>query len=202
MFGYIYKTRNMINGKLYIGQKKGEYNPKYFGSGKYFRSALNKYGKDNFKLEVIIYAEDKQKLHDLERQYIKEYRDKFGRDNLYNITDGGEGITGIEPWNKNRTKEDDPRILGISLKMQRPMSEEHKKALRGIIRRKRGPQTEDTKEKIRLSKIGDLNPCKRPEIRKKLSESHKGIYPTLESLEKRRQSMLRVWQKKRSTCQN
>ena len=86
--------------------------------------------------------------------------------------------------------------------MQRPMSEEHKKALKGIIRRKRGSQTEETKEKIRLSKIGDLNPCKRPEIRKKLSESHKGIYPTPESLEKRRQSMLRIWQVKRSSCQN
>ena len=89
--GYVYKTTNILNNKIYIGQKKGEFNPNYFGSGLHVIRAINKYGKDKFKLEVIVYAEDKQKLDELEKQYIAEYREKFGRNNLYNIADGGEG---------------------------------------------------------------------------------------------------------------
>lgn len=35
MLGYIYKTTNLANGKLYIGQhKSAQYDSEYFGSGK------------------------------------------------------------------------------------------------------------------------------------------------------------------------
>lgn len=36
MYGYIYKTTNLINGKIYIGQKKSEkfLGINYLGSGK------------------------------------------------------------------------------------------------------------------------------------------------------------------------
>ena len=27
MYGYIYKTTNLINKKIYIGQRKGKFNP-------------------------------------------------------------------------------------------------------------------------------------------------------------------------------
>jgi hypothetical protein len=32
-YGYIYKTTNLLNNRIYIGKHKGEYNPNYFGSG-------------------------------------------------------------------------------------------------------------------------------------------------------------------------
>ena len=36
MYGYIYKTTNLVNGKIYIGQKKSDVflGDKYLGSGK------------------------------------------------------------------------------------------------------------------------------------------------------------------------
>jgi len=33
MYGYIYETTNLINGKKYIGQSKGKFKPLYLGSG-------------------------------------------------------------------------------------------------------------------------------------------------------------------------
>ena len=45
MYGYIYKTTNLINGKIYIGQHKSEeYDSSYYGSGKLIRRAIEKYG--------------------------------------------------------------------------------------------------------------------------------------------------------------
>lgn len=44
----IYKTTNLINGKIYIGFDSHN-NPEYFGSGKLIKMALKKYGTSNFK---------------------------------------------------------------------------------------------------------------------------------------------------------
>ena len=33
MYGYIYKTTNLVNGKIYVGQHKGEFTEDYIGSG-------------------------------------------------------------------------------------------------------------------------------------------------------------------------
>jgi hypothetical protein len=91
LYGYIYKTTNLKNKKIYIGKKKGEFNSDYFGSGIILKQAINKYDKKNFKLEVVVYAKDIYKLNKLEKQYIKEYRKILGNKSLYNIADGGDG---------------------------------------------------------------------------------------------------------------
>jgi hypothetical protein len=93
-FGYIYKTTNLVNNRIYIGQKKGEFNSDYLGSGILLKQAINKDGKNNFKLDVIVYAEDKNKLDELEKYYITKYREIFGKETLYNLADGGGGFAG------------------------------------------------------------------------------------------------------------
>lgn len=90
-YGYIYKTTNLKNKKIYIGQKKGEFNSDYFGSGLLINKAINKEGIQNFKLEIIVYAKDKDTLSELEKQFIADYRRSFGRENMYNMSDGGDG---------------------------------------------------------------------------------------------------------------
>lgn len=79
MYGYIYKTTNLINYKIYIGQKKSSIflGDKYLGSGLYLNRAINKYGKEKFKVELITEADNKEELDNLEKYYI----------NLYNSTD-------------------------------------------------------------------------------------------------------------------
>ena len=43
----IYKTTNLITGKIYVGQDSKN-NPNYLGSGTYFLLSVKKYGKQNF----------------------------------------------------------------------------------------------------------------------------------------------------------
>ena len=90
-YGYIYKTTNKINGKLYIGQKKGEFDETYLGSGIALQHAINKYGRNNFIVESLEYANTKVILNTFEKEYIKLYRSILGKDFLYNIANGGDG---------------------------------------------------------------------------------------------------------------
>ena len=55
MIGYIYKTTNLKNGKIYIGQHvASKFEPnKYIGSGCLFKTALKYYGISYFKCELV-----------------------------------------------------------------------------------------------------------------------------------------------------
>jgi len=37
-FGYIYKTINLLDNKIYIGKKEGKFNVNYYGSGLYLKT--------------------------------------------------------------------------------------------------------------------------------------------------------------------
>lgn len=52
---FIYKTINLITSKIYIGQHNGSYK-NYLGSGVYLNRAIKKYGRNNFKKEIIEYC--------------------------------------------------------------------------------------------------------------------------------------------------
>ena len=88
MYGYIYKTTNLINGKIYIGQHKSESFTDYKGSGKILWNAINKYGWDNFKVELICECESYEELNEKEIYYINEYN-STNRSIGYNISRGG-----------------------------------------------------------------------------------------------------------------
>ena len=90
MYGYVYKTTNLINGKIYIGQhKSASFSEDYKGSGKYLRRAIAKYGWENFLVELIESANSKQELNELEIKWIEKFN---ARDSSigYNISKGGE----------------------------------------------------------------------------------------------------------------
>lgn len=85
----IYITTNLINGKKYIG-KDEKNNPKYIGSGNLFKSAIKKYGKENFQKEILATAFDKEDLCELETYYIEYYCAQTS-DMFYNTAPGGNG---------------------------------------------------------------------------------------------------------------
>lgn len=83
----IYKTTNLINGKIYVGQDSKN-NPKYLGSGVIFLKAIKKYGKENFIKETIEYVNSFDELNDKEIYWIDKYN-STNKEIGYNITSGG-----------------------------------------------------------------------------------------------------------------
>jgi group I intron endonuclease len=96
----IYKATNEINGKSYIGQtvrtlseRKKEHIEtalKMRDGKNYFHWAIVEYGEENFKWEILDRSDNQNKLNELEKFYIKNFRtndNRFG----YNGTQGGQG---------------------------------------------------------------------------------------------------------------
>jgi hypothetical protein len=50
---HIFKTTNLITGRFYIGQSILN-RTRYYGSGKILKQSILKYGKYNFKKEIIV----------------------------------------------------------------------------------------------------------------------------------------------------
>lgn len=107
MVYYIYITTNLINGKQYIGQHKGKLNDSYFGSGKNIMKALEKYGKNNFKKEILKICKSRTEADKWEQYYINYYN-AVEDDNFYNLQEGGTGGDGwraCQRWLANHPEE-------------------------------------------------------------------------------------------------
>ena len=90
MVGIIYKTTNLLNGKIYIGsdtKNHGIGDPEYLGSGSLIIKAVVKYGRNNFIKETIHECRTLNELKELESYYIKKH-DSNNRKVGYNISDG------------------------------------------------------------------------------------------------------------------
>lgn len=85
---YIYLTTNLINNMKYIGQHYGELDDSYLGSGSNFKGAVNKFGKINFKKEILEICADYASLNEAEKRWIKKYNAIESKD-FYNIASGG-----------------------------------------------------------------------------------------------------------------
>jgi len=85
----IYKVTNLINNRYYIGRHATEnINDNYMGSGKGILNAINKYGKENFKKEIIAEAFDSSGLWEIEKQIVNY---EIVNDPLsYNMAYGGK----------------------------------------------------------------------------------------------------------------
>ena len=86
----IYQITNNINQKFYIG-KHETYNidDNYFGSGKYLKRAINKYGLENFVKTILFELQNEEEMNLLEKCVVtQEFCD---REDTYNINVGGDG---------------------------------------------------------------------------------------------------------------
>ena len=93
-YHYLYKTTNLINNKYYYGiHSTNNIDDGYLGSGTYLRRAIRKYGKDNFKREIIKMFDSREELVQAEIEIITEtvLKDKQNMNCQY----GGEGFNTI-----------------------------------------------------------------------------------------------------------
>ncbi len=131
MNGIIYKTTNLINGKIYIGQHSTN-DKNYLGSGVRLFSAIKKYGKQNFIRETLKECKTQKELDAFEQVYIKRYNsinEEFG----YNILTGtankfGSGSPALLPDIKVKMSIAMQERLKSGWKPKHYLTEEHYKA--------------------------------------------------------------------------
>lgn len=90
---YVYEITNLINGKKYIGKRSCNCpikDDKYMGSGKYLKMAIKKYGKENFKKEVLEVCSDTEECFNREIYYIQKFN-AVQSNRYYNQASGGAG---------------------------------------------------------------------------------------------------------------
>ena len=165
----IYKTTNLLDGKYYIGCHCTEdINDSYLGSGKHLKSAIKKYGRENFVKEILYIFDNKEDMFNKEIEIVNE---DFVNDPMtYNLKQGGSGgnpgIVGAF-FGKKHKADSIERIRKASLKQvttpekrlrlsinnwakKDPKShrEQVSKANKGI------PKSESHKEKLRQINLG------------------------------------------------
>lgn len=149
---YIYRITNLINSKTYIGQHiYRDINDSYMGSGTALRYAMKKYGKENFKKEILYsrirdvetanamecYAIEKEKsIGKAEYNLIKggrchrNHRHQVTTETRKKLSDAHKGKT---PWNKGKKGQyhlgecsDETKKKISDAKKGKTLSEEHK----------------------------------------------------------------------------
>lgn len=89
MTHYVYQITNLINNKKYIGKHSGELDDSYFGSGDLIKEAISKYGKSNFRKDILYIAETEEEAYHKEEELIKFFN-AVDSEEYYNISPGGE----------------------------------------------------------------------------------------------------------------
>jgi len=144
MHNILYKTTNLINNKYYIGIHCTEdIKDTYLGSGTLLKKAIKKYGKHNFKREILQEVNTIGELVELEKKVVNI---DFCKDrNTYNMEVGGRGG---KIWTKELKEK-------MSSSIQRGFVAGREVWNKG---KKTGPLSESTKMKMSESTKGEKNP--------------------------------------------
>lgn len=193
--GQIYCIICLPTGKWYFGQtvknleKRFKEHKQAASRGVDFSlyRAIRKYGVENFTVEEVMWVKAstkgalKAKLDFLERHFIKKYDTKK---NGYNMTDGGDGFSGIT-WTQERRKrlavEAEKRFSKYwghkhTPESKRKISESNKGRV-GVMKGKH--HSEEAKRKISKANTGHIGALKgktfSKEHRQKISEAKRGV---------------------------
>ena len=90
MFYLIYETTNLLNGMKYIGKHTtSNIDDGYLGSGVYLKRAIKKYGKENFKKEILFIYNSEEEMNNKEIEIVNE--GVINNTLYYNLAYGGQG---------------------------------------------------------------------------------------------------------------
>ena len=146
----IYKITNQINGKFYIGQTSTSIKErwsKHCNNGShctYLKNAIKKYGKENFTIEEIYSAKDRDELNKLEKAAIEEHNSLCPSG--YNLTTGGDAFNhsketrqkiGITHLGSKRSKEARENMSNAA--KGKVISEQQKKDIANTLRGRISP---------------------------------------------------------------
>jgi group I intron endonuclease len=182
--GYIYKITNIKNNKCYIGEtiqnpkkrwKDHRSAIKRDDGCKALKNAINKYGLNNFKFEVIIICFDEDRLI-YEKEYIKKYNSMVP--NGYNILAGGqEGVLGFKHSEETKKKiseksKENSNKPNVKEQSRRNAIELNRRIKSGEVVKK----SENWYKALEEGRIGNKGGTHNDETKKKISDSLKIYY--------------------------
>ena len=168
MYHIVYLTTNIANQKFYVGVHS-TYNldDGYLGSGIILKNAINKYGKNNFKRQILYYCLTAIDAYEIESKIVN--KNLTSRFDCYNIVLGGFG--GYQLFNshiENINSFKDKCIKRMLGKNNPMYNKKHTEETKSKIRKTRAERiyiiSNETREKISKSSIG-----RKPMLGKKLS---------------------------------
>jgi hypothetical protein len=87
---YLYQITNLINGKIYVGvHKTSNLEDGYMGSGKVLNRAIEKYGIENFRKDILEFFNTAKEMFAKEKEIVTE--EFLLREDTYNLKHGGYG---------------------------------------------------------------------------------------------------------------
>lgn len=108
MYYLIYKTTNQLNGKYYVGAHRTKNkNDSYLGSGVALKRAIEKYGRENFKREILEECESEDIMFKRESEIVNAILEDT---DSYNMTRGGKGGFNHIDNTGNSNPMKDPRV--------------------------------------------------------------------------------------------
>ena len=207
---YIYRVINLITKKCYIGEtKEKDPNARWKGHQEAFKrgkgcpalqDAIQKYGIDNFKFEVLIICFDDDRFI-YEKQYIQKFNSIAP--NGYNILPGGVGGAGFK--GKKHTPEVLEKMKEASRKYfenpenRKAASERAKEQMKGVNVRERMERSEKWKKALAEGRVGGGGGGNKEygeELKKRISDTLKEHFSQSSSIEKHRASMTKALGKK------
>jgi hypothetical protein len=122
----LYKTTNIVNGKIYIGIHQTENAmDEYLGSGKLIKKAIKKYGKSSFQKEILGVFDSLNDARQAESQIVNEQL--VNNPNTYNLGIGGglggENLNGLSFKGRSHTSESKKKISDARKLMGSTISE-------------------------------------------------------------------------------
>ena len=106
VIGVIYLIWNLVNGKRYVGQTtqplKKRFDAHARGKKNPIDRDIQEYGREKFRYGVIKSCTSKEELDYWEKHFVAVLKSKFPYG--YNMTDGGEGLSGYIVSDETREK--------------------------------------------------------------------------------------------------
>jgi len=183
---FVYKTKNKINGMIYVGvHKTTDINDGYLGSGKFFQRALKKYGECNFEREILHECSSHEEAFKIETDIVN---DDFVKDpNTYNFKVGGSGGNTLRgrKWFNNSTDEkyfhpgEEPAgwVKGRLESCSFNDSEKQRQRAAKVDRKKRSESLTKAwaegrfnRDHTKCGTKGDNHPAKREEVKEKIRQ--------------------------------
>lgn len=97
----VYQITNLINNKIYVGVHQTiSLEDSYFSSSKAVKQAVQKYGRENFRKDILFVYDNPIDMFEKEKELVNE--EFIGRSDTYNITCGGIGSW--DHWNNGSEK--------------------------------------------------------------------------------------------------